>query len=479
MNRKEPKPQFITVTRMDSTPLHWQIYHRFKEAIDRGLLQPGERVPSTRNLASELNLARGTVEIAYEILYGEGFLISKGQAGTFIGLSVGQQTLNPQRAPHKSIAPSLDDASPSMAITSLAPFHPCVPAFDVFPRKIWARLGARRLRTMAMGDLANPDPIGYRPLRQAIASYLQISRGITCTPDQVVITRGYQGGLDLVSRTMLQADDAVWMEDPGYRFARNLLDDAGARIIPVPVDTEGIQVSIGVDRAPSAKLAVVTPSHQSPTGVALSLPRRLALLDWAAKSNAWIIEDDYDGEYRYVGHPLPALKSLDIHDRVIYAGTFSKVLFPALRLGYLLVPNSQKAPFDEKARIFQSGCPLLMQMIVTDFINEGHFSRHLKKMRALYAKRREMTIQGLTRVFGDRIKIELQKSGMHLLVRTHLGLSDKELTCRFKKHGFGIHALSDWAIEAQGQGLLIGFTNIESVEIAERYARNLESLALC
>lgn len=462
----------IAVNRAESMPLHWQIYHRFKEAVQRGLLRAGDRVPSTRSLAGELGLARGTVEIAYEMLVGEGFLSSKGQAGTYISPSADLPIAHPQSGTtRQASAPATGTPNPL-----LAPFHPCVPAFDVFPRKVWARLGARRLRGMAANEMGSADPLGYMPLRQAIAAYLQISRSVSCSPSQVIITRGYQGGLDLISRTLLHANDAVWMEDPGYPFARNLLRDAGAQMIPVTVDGEGISVETGIARAADARMAVVTPSHQSPTGVALSLSRRMQLLDWAANANAWIVEDDYDGEYRYTGHPLPALKSLDSHDRVIYAGTFSKVMYPALRIGYLVVPQSQLALFESKARIYQSGCPLLMQMIVADFMAEGHFSRHIKKMRALYAKRRDMTIEGLTRVFGDRIQIELQKSGMHLLVRPDLGLSDKALAARFKANGFGIHALSDWAIDDTRQGLLLGFTNIASTEEAARHASTLASL---
>lgn len=472
MNKETTLQPLIAVNRSESTPLHWQIYHRFKEAVQRGLLHAGDRVPSTRSLAGELGLARGTVEIAYEMLVGEGFLISKGQAGTFITPGVVQETALPQSSLPRQAA----TAAPAAANPLLAPFHPCVPAFDVFPRKTWARLGARRLRAMTSGDMGNADPLGYMPLRQAIAAYLQISRSVSCNPHQVIITRGYQGGLDLISRALLQAGNAVWMEDPGYPFARNLLMDTGAKVIPVPVDTEGICVETGIARATNAHMAVVTPSHQSPTGVAMSLSRRMQLLDWAASANAWVVEDDYDGEYRYTGHPLPALKSLDRHDRVIYAGTFSKVLYPALRIGYIVVPQSQVKQFENKARIYQSGCPLLMQMIVADFMAEGHFSRHIRKMRGLYAKRRDMTIEGLTRVFGDKIQIQLQKSGMHLLVQTHLDLSDKALAERFRAHGFGIHALSDWAMEDARQALLVGFTNISSAEEAEQHARTMESV---
>lgn len=473
MRRNSTISPQITLNRTETMPLHHQIYCRIKDAISQGLLPPSGRAPSARNLASELNVARGTVDAAYERLYGEGFLVARGQAGTFVAPIVGNHAIPsasamqpPGRSPTEFILPGL---------SSLI-FNPCIPAFDAFPRKLWAKLGARRLRAASAAELAQPDPLGYMPLRLAIASYLQISRGIACSPDQIFVTSAYQGGLDLISRTLLCRGDQVWMEDPGYRAARNLLAAAGGEIIPVPVDSEGIQVNAGNTLAPHARFAVVTPSHQSPTGVPLSLARRLELLDWAYKAQAWIIEDDYDGEYRYAGHPLPALKSLDRHDRVLYAGTFSKVLCPSLRLGYLVVPTSEITRFENSAKIFHTGCSPLTQGIVSDFMTEGHFSRHLKKMRALYAKRRKMVIDALTRTFGDTIDIELQMSGMHLLVRTHWGIADKEIARRLRVHGFGIHALSDWAIASDQQGLLIGFTNVDSITSAESHAQKMQAI---
>ncbi len=473
MNRNSTVSPQISLDRTGTTPLHHQIYYRIKNAITQGILPPNGRIPSARSLASELNVARGTVDTAYERLYGEGFLIARGQAGTFVAPAIGNHATPSASTVKRPARPQTKFAVPGLP--SLI-FNPCIPAFDVFPRKLWAKLGARRLRAISAAELAQPDPLGYMPLRQAIASYLQISRGISCSPDQIFVTSAYQGGLDLISRTLLKHGDQVWMEDPGYRAARNLFIAAGSEIIPVPVDSEGIQVDTGVALAPHARLAVVTPSHQSPTGVPLSLARRFELLDWANKAEAWIIEDDYDGEYRYTGHPLPALKSLDRHDRVLYAGTFSKVLCPSLRLGYLVVPSAKITHFESAAKIFHTGCSPLTQGIVHDFMIEGHFSRHLKKMRALYAKRRKMVIDALNKIFGNTIDIELQTSGMHLLIRTRWDIPDKEIASRLRAHGFGIHALSDWAIAANQQGLLIGFTNVDSIASAENHAQKMKTV---
>ena len=248
---------------------------------------------------------------------------------------------------------------------------------------------ARRTRASGLTRWRYPDPSGLLPLREAIAAYLGVSRGILCTPDQVLVTAGFQGALALVARVLLRTGDPVWVEDPGYHLARQALEAAGATLVPVRVDRDGMRVAAGVVAAPRARLAVVTPTHQSPLGVALSLPRRLALLAWAAEAGAWVLEDDYDSEFRYTGHPLPALKSLDRGGRVLYAGSFSKVLFPALRLGYLVVPDELAEAFARASRLWSLGLPSLEQRVVAAFMAEGHFARHLRRMRSLYAARRQ------------------------------------------------------------------------------------------
>jgi GntR family transcriptional regulator/MocR family aminotransferase len=237
----------------------------------------------------------------------------------------------------------------------------------------------------------------------------------------------------------------------------------GTKLAPVRVDTEGICVGDGVRRAPYARFVVVTPSHQSPLGVSLALQRRLELLGWASAAGAWIVEDDYDGEFRYSGRPLPALKSLDRDGRVLYAGTFSKVLYPALRLAYLVVPEQLVGTFGDVCRTTQNGCPHLTQAIVTDFVREGHFARHLKKMRGLYARRRSTVAEALGKTFAGRLRVELQAGGMHLLARLETRENDRELVRIAQPNGFGFQALSDWKIERDcGRGFLMGFTNVES-----------------
>jgi len=480
----EKSATIITLNKAASEPIHLQIYTRFKEAVEGGLLNDGDRVPSTRVLASELGVARGTVESAYSMLLGEGIFVSKGQAGSFVHAPfrpVGQAT--PARTPRPRKTSSM--AHPEPGLVAGGPSHvflPGSPAYDAFPRKVWSRLASRRMRSLSAGDFSYRDPLGYLSLRQSIATYLRLSRGVACEPQQVFITVGYQGALDFLSRCLgLQGKD-VWMEDPGYILATSMLQDVGAHLVRVPVDQEGMMVPEGIRMSPHASLAIVTPSHQSPLAMALSWSRRMQLLDWAGSAGAWVIEDDYDGEFRYSGYPLPSLKSLDQYDRVIYAGTFSKTLFPALRLGYLVLPQSLVDTCTEKARLYQLGSSIGPQLVVNDFIAEGHFSRHLKKMRSLYAERREMTRKVLMDVLGNHLEINAHKNGTHFAAKIISPHTDQAIVSGFNQLGYGIHALSRWTANgaqssrahSSHNGLIIGFTNIANEKTAEHAARQLQ-----
>ncbi|MCY1518948.1 HTH-type transcriptional regulatory protein GabR [compost metagenome] len=435
------------------------------------MLRPGDRVASARSLASELGVARGTVEAAYSQLAGEGYFCAQGQAGTVVSPSLPVQ--RPVRAGSRPVA----DAPALAGPTAPPPLQLGIPALDAFPRKLWARLMARRARAMGAADLFYGDPAGHAPLREAIAAYLRVSRGVACQPAQVFVTGGYRASLALVARTLLAKDDRVWIEDPGYAPTRDVLHSAGHRVVPVPVDDEGLVVARGVRRSPKARMAVVTPSHQAPLGVSMSLARRLQLLDWASRAKAWIVEDDYDGEYRYAGAPLPALKSLDGHDRVLYAGSFSKVLYPGLALGYLVVPESLRERFEGAARIASNGCPQITQATVADFMRDGHFSRHLKKMRLLYARRRALLVEALHKAFGDGVRIDLQAGGMHLIARFegHRD-SDVVLARRAQAAGLNCQPLSARGTTAvESQGLLMGFTNVASPTQARQLATRLRA----
>lgn len=453
------------------TAYYRQIYDRFLSAITESVLKPGERIPSARALAKELGLARGTVETAYSLLAAEGYIQARGQAG-----SVVSPDLKPLKQAPVPIRPVDREIVTSYRPDTILPFQMGLPALDAFPRKIWARLGARRGRAMQPSDMMHPDIEGLPELRAQIAGYLRVSRGIDCSPAQIFVTSGYRQTIWLISHALLKPGDRVWLENPGYPPTRTLFAPMGISPVAVSVDRDGMVVSEGLQRAPKARAAVVTPAHQSPLCVSLSLPRRQALLDWAARNNAWIIEDDYDGEYRYVGRPLPALKSLDRDGRVLYAGTFSKVLFPGLRLAYLVVPEAQVERFAGIADALAGGTPALTQGIVTDFITEGHFARHIQRMRRLYGERREATAAGLKAALGEHVRIDAQLGGMHLILRL-ADRSDREIVTRMRRAGLYAEALSDWTFEGEGaSALLLNFTNIASQAMAESFGRRIAGL---
>ncbi|WP_370282381.1 PLP-dependent aminotransferase family protein [Pigmentiphaga sp. H8] len=462
-------------SREQDAPIYLQLYRRYQEAIASGRLRPGDRVPSVRSLASELGLARGTVEVAYQMLVGEGYFMARGAAGTVVSPRLGNLA-DTSRA--KVSTPPPDPSSrPYAPDHGTLPFQLGVPALDAFPRKTWTRLAGHTLRTLETVAMTYPDPAGYGPLRRAIAAYLGISRGIACTPGQVFVTAGYRGALELVRRTLLQAGDLGWYEDPGYIFARQFLERAGMRLAPVPVDEEGLNVRFGRQRAADARFAVVTPTHQSPTGVALSLPRRLELLEWAHHRRAWIIEDDYDSEFRYQGRPLPALKSLDRNERVLYTGTFSKVLFPGLRLAYLVVPASQAGKFRDMVNHLPDPGSVLPQAMVADFMEQGHFARHLRKMRPLYAARRSHLAHALARIPGARLHVQPQAGGIHILAHLPGGQSDRAVAMAAQNAGLAVQALSDWRMRKSMQGgLLMGFANFATAADAAAAVGQLEAI---
>ncbi|MDD0841267.1 MocR-like pyridoxine biosynthesis transcription factor PdxR [Pseudomonas sp. Gutcm_11s] len=460
--------RFAPLAEQDSAPLYRQLYERVRGAIAAGSLGPGDRLPSARALAKELGVARGTIELAYSLLTSEGYLLARGQAGTVVNPHLQAQAAPMKPAP--SPAPAAEDAPDSLwRPGQLLPFQMGVPALDAFPRKIWARLGARYLRGMQADDLDYPPAHGLPALRSAIASYLQVSRGIDCGAHQVFVTSGWPASLAFVAHAVLGAGQRAWVEDPGYPPARQILRQFGLEPVPVEVDEQGLKVEQGIALAADARVAVVTPAHQSPLSMTLSLPRRQALLDWASSSGAWVVEDDYDGEYRYSSRPLPALASLDRHGRVFYAGTFSKVLFPGIRLAYLVVPQAQVARFEQIGRaLFAAATPRMTQALVADFIAEGHFTRHIQRMRRLYGERRTETIAALERGLAGCLKVEQSPGGMNLVLRLPGDASDRPLADHLLAHGMAVQALSRWwASSRRDSALLLSFTNCTSPEQAQ------------
>jgi len=451
------------------SPLYRQIYDRVLAAIAAETLCSGDRLPSARALAKELGVARGTVELAYSLLTSEGYLLALGQKGTVVNPELQKPPMSGTTLP---VSSEVIENSPDALWRPphLLPFQMGVPALDEFPRKIWARLGARYLRGMRSGDLDYPSPHGLPALRSAIASYLQVSRGIDCGAHQVFITSGWRSSLSLVAHTLLHAGERAWVEDPGYPTTRQVLRQFGMEIEAVPVDAEGMDVEQAITRPHPAQFVMVTPGHQSPLCMALSLPRRRLLLDWAARNGAWVVEDDYDGEYRYVSRPLPALASLDRNGRVLYAGTFSKVLFPGIRLAYLVVPQGKVAAFERVGRALFSACsPAITQALVAEFIAEGHFTRHIQRMRRLYSERRDWTIQALERSLPKGMQVERSPGGMHVVLLLPEGVSDTALAEQLLAKGMAVQPLSRWSVSSRRQsGLLLSFTNCASAAQGEQ-----------
>lgn len=453
-----------------SEPLYRQLYGRIRDAVLSRHLAPGSRLPSSRALATELGLARGTVALAYELLESEGFVIGQGAAGTRVNTEL---PATPKRTKTAPTPVAVENVAAQMPV----PLRMGLPALDLFPRKLWSRLVAGQARQLPVEALDYGEPQGLLSLRRSIAAYLGISRGIACDPGQVFITAGYQGALRLISTVLLKHGEQVWCEDPGYFRAREAVQLVGAEIVPVPLDEEGLMVERGIATAPKARLALVTPSHQAPLGMTLSLPRRLALLEWAAQNHAWVVEDDYDGEFRYIGRPLPALKSLDGQGRVLYAGTFSKVLFPGLLTGYLVVPDALVESFTQAANLTGAAPSQLTQRVISSFIDEGHFTRHIRRMRAAYAERRTALAEALQCHTGDRMRLELQAGGMHLLGWLDPGWDDMATMQSASAAGLMPHALSPWAIATRPDpALMMSFTNIaveQADQVAARVAQHL------
>ncbi len=473
-----------------NVPLYQALYTHLRSAILSGELKGGLRLPSTRVLADELNVSRNTVLSAYRQLLAEGYLESREGSGTFVAhvlpelLLAAPRHTSPQAAqPQRVAAPQplfAERAKAQMAVSQPPPsgrlprpFLAEAPALDAFPYPLWSRLIVRQARRLPVNNFIYQDSIGYRPLREAIAAHMAISRQVHCTPEQVMIVPGSQGALDLAARMLINAGDPVWMEDPGYPGARGAFLGAGAQIVPIPIDDEGLIVEIGITRARQARLVYVTPSHQFPLGVTMSPARRLALLGWAKRANAYILEDDYDSEFRFATRPLAALQGLDEADRVIYIGTFSKVLFPAIRIGYLILPPLLVDPFLKVRRHIDIHSPLLEQAVLADFMIEGHFRRHVRRMRALYAERRSTLLKAASAL---PLEIHSPEAGIHCVGWLPDGMDDLAVARQAADYDLQLTLVSSFSIEPLARkGLLLGYGGY-GVQAIKNGARRLGAL---
>jgi len=458
----------LSVDRESDEPLHRQVYAGFRDAILRGDLAAGQQVPSSRALATELAMSRFPVLDAYSQLHAEGFFESRVGAGTFVAAS-----LPVARGAAKRTAKDSGGRRSTSRRSSQFPAFRAVPwrhgwgafgvhqpALDQFPFEIWSRLTARHSRSPRAHALHHIDPLGLEPFREAICTYLRASRAVRCDPSQIMVVSGSQQALDIATRVLLDEGDTAWVEEPCYPLARAILAGAGCRTVPVPVDERGLEVSAGIGAAGDARAAFVTPSHHFALGATMSASRRFQLLEWARRAGAWIVEDDYDSEYRYESMPIPSLQGLDHAQRVIYIGTFSKVLFPSLRLGYLVIPEDLLERFMRVRFAMDIFPSYLYQEVLTDFMRAGHFARHIRRMRNLYRARRTALVESLRAEFGDRLEIHGAEAGMHLTVTLPRGCRDTEIATRAAGEHLWLWPLSPcYSGKAPWQGLILGFAN--------------------
>jgi GntR family transcriptional regulator/MocR family aminotransferase len=464
---------YIPFDRLSGVPFYTQIYDGYRVAILSGRLGPGQRLPSTRTLAAELQISRLPVLNAFEQLLHEGYLEGKVGSGTYVRDCIPDEVARPMRLRHPPLPvrkrPFVVNPSPARSRRDDGSgVFKSLPALDRFPNETFARLTRRHAGRLSEDLLAYADPGGYAPLRDAIAAYLRTARAVDCDPDQVIVVSGSQMGLRLAAMTLATPDSIACMEDPGYRGARSALAGSAATIAPIAVDHDGIDVAAITRLGERARFVYVTPSHQYPLGVSLGVSRRLELLGWAERNESWILEDDYDSEFRYSSRTLGALQGMDTGDRVIYLGTFSKVLFPALRLGYVVVPHELIPGFIRMREALDLFSPLLYQLVLTDFLKEGHFARHLRRMRAIYLARRNALIAAIREHAGDVLTIENTDAGLHLVTFIPEDVDDLEVASRAAECGLFPAPLSAcYAAAPSRAGLILGFGGANEQVLSE------------
>jgi GntR family transcriptional regulator/MocR family aminotransferase len=469
----------ITVDRTDSKPLHRQIYDGYRSAIMSHQLRAGQRVPSSRVLTAELQISRSPVLNSYAQLLDEGYFESRIGVGTFISRSLPEQMTVCQPRTQRVASPFNTQRRMSSNVDRLpaatggawargrGAFSVSQLAFDHFPLQVWSSLMTRHCRNVSVSALHYVDPMGSEPLREAIATYLRTARAVRCEAGQIMMVNGSQQALEISARALLDPGDLVWIEDPGYRMARYVFMMTRCQLVPVPVDEEGLVVTAGIQRARNARAAFVTPSHQFPLGVTMSASRRLQLLEWSQRSGSWIIEDDYDSEYRYACRPVASLQGLDTDCRVIYIGTFSKVLFPSMRLGYMVIPPDLVERFAAVRHAIDLGAPEAYQAALTDFIVEGHFARHLRRMRLLYGTRRNALVESLHQALGSMLEVVGGKAGMHLAVLLPKGFRDEAIAVQAVMQKLWLWPLSpSYFGEPPQQGFILGFGGTPAEEMA-------------
>jgi GntR family transcriptional regulator/MocR family aminotransferase len=458
-----------------------QVYNLFRDLILSQRLRPGNRLPATRNLAIELGISRTIITQGFEQLIMEGYVVGKPGSGTYVAYEIpdnliaanlnGREKFQKNPPNHKSVELSIKDQVlvRNSEREEIIPFLNGTPAMDFFPYKIWFQVAKQEIKQLKKYHLGYEDASGYMPLRQEIANYLRLARAVKCEANQIIIVNGAQQGLNIAVQCLLSKRDLAWMEDPGYHGAKFAFSQNGVKICPVPIEQDGLNINYGIDKYGKAKLAYVTPSHQYPLGGTMSLTKRFQLLKWAAKNKMWILEDDYDSELRYNGRPLSSLQGLDNTGRVIYIGTFSKILFPGLRLAYLVLPNEEMVnKFKKVKAMVDRQSPILDQLLLTKFMKDGHFLRHIRKMRLLYSQRKDILCDLINDELGNYLEIVPTDAGMNLRVKFKNKIDIQIFRNECANHKLTVSIISDYTLKHFGENsFLLGFSAFSKYKLKE------------
>lgn len=468
----------VRIDHDSARPVTTQLYVALRELILAGGVAAGARLPATRTLAKETGVSRTTVIEAFDRLVAEGLVESRVGAGTYVAkvLDAARPRPAPVAAPQAASAPPRLSRAMARSVARFGErrrlpsvaraFTTALPAFDAFPMAQWARLSAKHWRRHRNEVMGYGDPFGHPALRQAIAAHLMANRGIKCDAGQIFIVAGAQQAFSLIASALVNPGDRVWFENPGAIGARNSLIAAGAELTPVPVDEQGLRVDEGLRRAPRFRLAFVTPSHQQPLGMVMSLERRFALLNAAERARAWIIEDDYDGEFPFGGAPLPTLKSVDATGLVIYVGTFSKSLFPSLRLGYFLAPPALADTLGSIMSKVMHGVPTFVQAVVAEFLDDGHFAAHLRRMRRIYAERHDALCAAAQRRLTGLLDVVESQSGLHTIGHLAPGLHENAVVEAALARDITVSGIGRYALTRMpSRGLVLGFGGVPPKDI--------------
>ncbi|MBB2931782.1 GntR family transcriptional regulator/MocR family aminotransferase [Paraburkholderia silvatlantica] len=469
-------------------PAYRQLLQLMQQAILTGRLAPGARLPSSRTLAGDLGVARNTVLHVYDQLGAEGYVISTTGSGTYVADTRPDSAAVSTPTPASAPADEDDDASGAsprgdmsmrgqrlideagVSARQWGAFMPGVPDVAEFPARTWSRLQARLWKSANHGLLTYAPGGGYRPLRRALSDYLRVARSVRCTPDQIIITTGIHQSIDLAVRLLADHGDTAWVEEPCYWGARSVLQSSGLKLAPIPVDDEGLNPREQDLRDPP-RIALVTPSHQYPLGMVMSLARRRTLLEYARQHKVWIVEDDYDSEFRYGSRPLASLQGLDESDRVIYVGSLGKLLFPGLRIGYMVVPERLAATFRTGvAELYREG-QLMQQAVLAEFIMDGYLTSHVRRMRTLYGERRQLLIDAVTRHFGDALPVMGDEAGLHFVLGLPDHADDRAVAAAAYDAGVIVRPLAAYySVRQARKGLLTGYACVPHEEIEPAFA---------